>query len=73
MGNLNEHAGAIAGFRVAATSAAMRQIEQNLNALADDVVTFMAADAGHEPDSAGVVLVRRMVETLRRRQTILRV
>ena len=58
VGNLDQNAGAIAGFRIAAAGAAMRQVEQNLNSLADDVVTFLAADAGDEADPAGVVLVR---------------
>ncbi len=71
--NLDEHAGAVAGFRIAAAGAAMRQVEQNLNSLADDVVTFLAADAGDKPDAAGVVLVRRVVETLGGRQAVPRV
>ena len=36
--DLDEHAGAVAGFRVAAAGAAMGQVDQNLDALDDDVV-----------------------------------
>ena len=68
VGNLDQDAGAVAGFRIAAAGAAMRQVEQNLNSLADDVVALMAADAGDKPDAASVVLVRRVVETLRRQE-----
>jgi len=65
--NLNQHACAIAGFRVAAAGAAVRQVDQNLNSLLNDLMTLIAANAGYEPDTAGIVLVRRVVKTLRRR------
>src|SRR5271165_3448970 len=71
--NLDEDAGTVAGFRIAAAGAAMRQVEQYLNSFADDVVTFMAADAGDKTDAAGVVLVRWVVEALGGRQAIFRV
>ena len=71
--NLDQDAGAIAGFRIAAAGAAMGQIQQDLNSLANDVVTLVAADAGDKPDAAGIVLVRRVVETLGGRQAIGRV
>ena len=64
--NLNQHTGAVAGFRIAAASAAVRQIDQNLNALEDDVVRFLAFDIGHKADAAGIVLVSRIVKSLRR-------
>src|SRR6202030_1962816 len=70
MRNLDQYARAIPGFRIAAAGAAMRQVQQHLNSLADNIVTLLAADAGHKPDPAGVVLVRGVVETLRWRQTI---
>ena len=70
MWNLDEDAGAVAGFWIAAAGAAMRQVQQHLNSLADDVVTFMAANAGDKADAAGVVLVRGIVETLRGGQAI---
>src|SRR6266852_988860 len=68
--DLEENARAIAGFRIASAGPAMRQVEQHLDAFAYDVVTFVAADAGHESDPAGVVLLRRMVQTLSGRRAI---
>src|SRR5260370_18017865 len=68
--DLEENSGAIAGFRIASAGTAVRQVEQHLDSLAYDVVTFVAADAGHESDPAGVVLLRRMVHTLSRRRPI---
>ena len=66
MGNLNQDARAVAGLRVAASRAAMRQIDKNLETLADDVVALFAADAGHQAHAAGVMFVERRVKTLRR-------
>ena len=62
--DLEENAGAIAGFGIASAGAAVREVEQHLDSLAYDVVALDAADAGHESDPAGIVLLRRMVETL---------
>src|ERR1041385_7401111 len=42
----------------------MRQVQQNLNSLADDVVALVTADAGYEPDPASIMLVRGVVEAL---------
>jgi hypothetical protein len=53
---------------IASAGAAVRQVQQDLNTLLDDVVTFLTADAGDEPNAAGVVLMRRIVETLGGRQ-----
>ena len=52
--------------RIAAAGAAVRQVDQNLNALEDDVVRFLALEIRNEADSAGIVLVARVVKTLRR-------
>jgi hypothetical protein len=48
----------------------MREIDQDLNALFDDLVAPLAAHTRHKTDSASVVLVRRIIKTLRRRQTV---
>src|SRR5262249_12986081 len=71
VGNLDEHASAVAGFRVAAAGATMSQVDQNLNPLLHDLMTLIASNAGYKPDTAGIVLVRRVVKTLRRRQAVL--
>ena len=62
--DLNQHARAVAGFRVATARAAMRQVDQNLDSLDDDVVRLVASHTGHEADAASVVLVARIVKTL---------
>ena len=62
--NLNQQAGAVAGFRIAAAGAAVRQVDEDLNALFDDVVGFLAFDVGDETHAAGIVLVARVVKSL---------
>ena len=66
--NLDQDARAVAGLRIAAAGAAMRQIDQNLDALQDDIVRLPALDIGDKADAAGVVLVLRAVKSLSRRQ-----
>ena len=67
MRHLNGDARAVAGFRIAAARAPVRQIDQNLNALENDVVRFLAFDIGYKADPASIALVRRIVKSLRRR------
>jgi hypothetical protein len=50
----------------------VRQIDQYLNSLLNDLVALFAAHARYKTDSAGVMLVRRIVKTLRRWQTVIR-
>ena len=64
MRNLEENAGAVAGLGIASAGTSVRQVEQHLDSLTDDVVTFVAAHVGHKSDATGVMLLRRMVETL---------
>jgi hypothetical protein len=71
--NLNQNASAIAGFRIAAAGAAMSQVDEDFNSLADNLVAFFAANAGYKANAARVMLVRRVVETLRGREPSLRV
>ena len=67
--NLDQDAGAVAGLRIAAARSAVRQVDQNLNSLDDDIVRLLAADVGDKPDTAGVAFVGGVVKTLRRWQT----
>jgi hypothetical protein len=62
--NLEENAGAVSGFGVAAAGSAVRQVEQDLDSFGYDVVTFMASNVGYESYAAGVPLLRRIVQTL---------
>ena len=68
--NLNQQAGAITGLRIASTGTAVGEIDKDLNSLLNDLMAFLAANACHKTDATGVVLVRRVVKTLRRRQTV---
>ncbi len=67
--DLDEDAGAVTGFGIATAGATMGKVDQDLDALAHDLVSAHALDAGDEADAAGIVLVARIVESLRRRQT----
>ena len=68
--DLNEHAGPVAGFRIATAGSAVGEVDEYLNSLADYVVAFVAADAGYKSDAACVVLVRGIVQSLDRRKTV---
>ncbi len=65
--NLDQDAGAIAGFRIAAACAAMRQVNQDLHSLDDDVVGLHALDVDYKADTAGIMLVAGVIKTLGRR------
>jgi hypothetical protein len=69
MRDLNQHARAISCLRVAAASAAMLEVLQNLNTLFYDGVAPLAAHIGDETEAARVTLVGRIIETLRWRQS----
>src|SRR5208337_4904281 len=66
MGNLDQHAGAIAGFRIAAASPAVGQIDEDLDAFGDDIVGPLAVNIHDEADAAGVVLQAGVVQPGRR-------
>jgi hypothetical protein len=42
----------------------VRQIDEYLNPLLNDVVGFPTLDVGHETDSAGIVFMAGMIESL---------
>ena len=60
--DLEEDAGAVAGVGLAAARAAVRQVLEHLQRLADDGVRLAAFDVHDEADAAGVVLVAGVVE-----------
>ncbi len=66
--NLNQTAGAVADQGIGADRAAMIQVEQDLQAAADDVVRLSALDVHDEADAASVVLVAGVVKSLSLRQ-----
>ena len=61
--HLDQDAGAVAGQRIAAAGAAMHEVQEDLDALADDVVRRDALDVGDEADATRVVLELRIVES----------
>jgi hypothetical protein len=61
---LNEDACAVAGFGVTARSASMGEVNEHLEALADDLVALFAPDVRDESYAAGIVLIPRMIEAL---------
>ena len=64
VGDLREQAGAVAHQRIGADRAAMRQVLEHGEAVADDLVRLDALHVGDEADAAGIVLVARIVEAL---------
>ena len=64
VGNLEQDAGAVAGMGVASAGAAMLEVDQDVNGVADDVVGLPAVEVGHDAHAARVVLMSRVVESL---------
>jgi hypothetical protein len=71
---LDDDAGAVSGARIAADRAAMREILEQLETLAYDLVRRRAADVGDETNAARVALVPlRIVQALLLRQSVVHV
>ena len=64
VGQLDQDAGAVAHQLVGADGAAVVQVLQDLQRLADDVVALLALDVGDEADAAGVVLVGGRIQAV---------
>jgi hypothetical protein len=62
--NLDQQAGPIPGIGVAAAGAAVAQVDQDLDALLDDVVLGLPVHPRHEADAAGVMLESRVIQPL---------
>ena len=67
MRNLGEHAATVAGLLVGTDGTAMVEVEQDLQAHADDVVRLRVVHVGDEADAAGIVLVGGIIQALRLR------
>ena len=69
--NLGQHAAAVAKRGIRAHRAAMVEVDQNLQALFEDVMRLAVLHVGHEADAAGIMLFGGIVEPLGgRRQRI---
>ena len=62
--DLRQHAAAVAELGVRAHRAAMVEVDQNLQALFEDVMRLAVLHVGDEADAAGIMLVGRIVERL---------
>jgi hypothetical protein len=62
VGNVKHDAATVARFRIATAGTAMSQIDENLKAVFDDFVGAFAIDVAHEADTAGIVLVVRLIQ-----------
>ena len=67
VGDLRKQPGAVAHQRIGADRAAMRQVLQHGEAVADDLVRLDALHVRDEADAAGIVLAARIVEAVERR------
>ncbi len=61
MRNLDQYPRAIACLRIASRRAAMRQVDQDLQPLAYNLVALLSANARDQPHAAGIVLIARMI------------
>ncbi len=69
VGDLDKTAGPVADQGVSAHRPAVVQVQQDLQALLNDGMTFLAFDVGDKAHTASVMLVPRIVQTLCRRHS----
>ena len=67
VGHLHQHARTVAGVGLAADGATVVEVAQRGQTVLDDLVAGRARQGGDERDTAGVVLVARVVQALRGR------
>ena len=61
MGNLNQNASTIASFRIAAACTTVREVDEYLDALAQNVVRLFASNIDNKAHAAGVMFTRGIV------------
>ena len=61
MGNLHQNTGPVAALLVRAFCAAVIQVLQNLQGIVDNAVGFFPFNIHNKPDTAGVMLKRRVI------------
>ena len=64
VGDLDQDPGAVAGVDIGPLGPAVLQIAERANGLRHDLVCGRARHVAHERDSAGVVFIARIIETL---------
>src|SRR6267378_294719 len=70
MWDLDQNPGAVTSLRIAAASSAVREANQDLDALLDNFVALMAADARNKAHPACIVLACGIVQPLGRGQSV---
>ena len=63
-GDLNENAGAISGFWIAAARTTVREVDEHLDALAQNLVRLLAPNIDDKTHAAGIVFTRGVVQPL---------
>jgi hypothetical protein len=66
--DLDQDAAAVAGLRIRPDRAAVVEVQEDLEALRDDLMGPAVLHVGDEADAAGILLARRIVQALGRRQ-----
>ena len=64
VGNLHQHAAAVARLRVRADGAAMVEVQKNFETLGDNVMRFEIVHVRHETDAARILLVGGIVKAM---------
>jgi hypothetical protein len=67
--DLNENSGAVARFRIASACATVREVDEDLQSLFDDVVRLHALNVNYKTDATRIVFVSRIIETLLNRES----
>ncbi len=62
MRNLNENACTVTGQRIAAAGSPVDEVEQNIDAVRDDLMRSDTLYVGDQADSAGIVLKLGIIE-----------
>ena len=68
--DLNQNTRAVAGLRVASACAAVRQVNQNLDSLENNIVRLFALDVNDKPEATSIVLVGGVVQSLLSRKSV---
>ncbi len=67
---LEQQPGPVTCLGITATSPAMGEVNENLQALLNNVVSLVTLDTGNEADATSIMLVLRVVKTLFRWQPV---
>src|SRR4051812_28036615 len=70
MRHLDQNARSVSRIRVRTRGAAMRQVDQNLETLADDLLALLTPDAGNQAHATGIMLILWPVQALRFRNAV---